>query len=174
MAGVSGAHFGRAKTDDIAPWGVTLGPGVACALRPRIGHTRHTTRIAGRAKQMDDHRTKGPTEGFRDDQGTRVGAPDQSAPRQHSDAPSDRPERHTGAGSEASEGVHNARGGAERREEDATGLSSQETGHSTREGSQRAGSEPLPEKGKQHRSGYGGAGGRPVTSSDDRQDPRRQ
>ena len=123
---------------------------------------------------MDEHRTKGSNEGFGDDQGTRVGAPDQETPRQHSDSPTGRPERQTGAGSEASEGMHNAKGEGERREDDATGLSSQETGRSAREGGRRSGSEPLTEEGEQHRSGYGGAGGQPVTSSDEREEPRRR
>jgi hypothetical protein len=121
---------------------------------------------------MDENRKKGAAEGLGDDQGTRVGAPDQSTPRQHSDAPTGRPERQTGAGSEASEGMHNAQGEGKRREDDATGLSSQETGRTEREGGQRTGSEPLPEEGKQHRSGYGGAGGKPVTSSDEREERR--
>ena len=75
-------------------------------------------------------------------------------------------------GSEASEGMHGAKGSGERREEDATSLSSQETGRSSREGGGRAGSEPLTEEGDQHRSGYGGAGGKPVTSSDQREGTR--
>ncbi|MEO7182381.1 MAG: hypothetical protein ABI141_16180, partial [Gemmatimonadaceae bacterium] len=98
----------------------------------------------------------------------------QSAPRQHSDSSSTRPERQTGAGSEASEGMHNAKeGGASRDEGEPTGLSSQETGHSTREGVKRVGSEPLTEDGQQHRSGYGGAGGAPVNSSDTREPHRK-
>jgi hypothetical protein len=123
---------------------------------------------------MDEQRSKGSTDGLGDDQGTRVGAPNQSgsAPRQHSDTPPDRPERHTGTGSEASEGMHNARQGGTRDESDATGLSGEETGRSGRAGGERAGSEPLPED-DQHRSGYGGSGGRPVNSSDTRE-PRRQ
>ena len=123
---------------------------------------------------MDENRSKGSAKGLGDDQGTRVGAPDQGTPRQHSEAPTGRPERQTGAGSEASEGMHNARGEGERREGDATGLSSQETGRTGREGGGRAGSEPLPEEGEQHRSGYGGAGGQPVTSSDEREGHRRR
>ena len=122
---------------------------------------------------MDEQRSKGSVDGLGDDQGTRVGAPDQggTAPRQHSDSPPDRPERHTGTGSEASEGMHNARQGGNRDETDATGLSGEETGRSSREGGKRAGSEPLPED-DQHRSGYGGSGGRPVNSSDTREPPR--
>jgi hypothetical protein len=106
-----------------------------------------------------------------DDQGTRVGAPDQSAsaPRQHSDGPSSRPERQTGSGSEASEGVHNAQQGGARAESDPTGLSGQDTGRATKGGGKRPGSEPLAENVDQHRSGYGGAGGAPVTSSDTRE-----
>jgi hypothetical protein len=119
---------------------------------------------------MSDHRSTGSTDGLGDDQGTRVGAPDQGgeAPRQHSDAPTGREPRQTGAGSEASEGMHDARQRGGREEEDATGLEDAETGRSGRGGAGRAGSEPLPEDA-QHRSGYGGAGGRPVSSSDARE-----
>ena len=62
--------------------------------------------------------------------------------KHRADAKTPRPERETGAGSEAV-------------------------------GGERADSEPLDESGDQHRSGYGGAGGRPVTSSDTRE-PRRK
>jgi hypothetical protein len=119
---------------------------------------------------MDEQRSKGSVDGLGDDQGTRVGAPDQgpSAPDQHSDAPTGRQSRQTGAGSEASEGMHNAQQGGDRPESDSTALSGQETGRSSRDGGKRAGSEPLPED-DQHRSGYGGAGGRPVNSSDTRE-----
>jgi hypothetical protein len=122
---------------------------------------------------MDEQRGKGSTDGLGDDQGTRVGAPDQSAnaPREHSDAPTGRPHRQTGAGSEATEGMHDAQQGGDRAEGDATGLADQETGRSVRDGAKRAGSEPLPED-DQHRSGYGGAGGKPVTSSDTREPNR--
>jgi hypothetical protein len=122
---------------------------------------------------MDEQRPKGSMDGLGDDQGTRVGAPDQSAstPRQHSDAPTGRSSRQTGVGSEASEGMHDAQQGGDRTEGDATGLSGQETGRSAREGGKRAGSEPLPED-DQHRSGYGGSGGRPVNSSDTREPDR--
>jgi hypothetical protein len=121
---------------------------------------------------MDEQRPRGSTDGLGDDQGTKVGAPNQGggAPEQHADAPPGRPQRQTGAGSEASEGMHNAKDGG-RPEGDPTGLSGEETGRSTREGSKRAGSEPLPED-DQHRSGYGGAGGRPVNSSDTREPKR--
>lgn len=119
---------------------------------------------------MDEQRSKGSTDGRGDDQGTRAGAPDQSAstPRQHSDAPTGRPQRQTGVGSEATEGIHDAQQGGDRSEGDATGLSDQEAGRSVRDGAKRAGSEPLPED-EQHRSGYGGSGGKPVSSSDKRE-----
>lgn len=120
---------------------------------------------------MDERRSKGSVDGLGDDQGTRVGEPDQganAAPRQHSDAPTGREQRQTGVGSEASEGMHGAQQGGNRPEGDSTALSGQETGRSAREGSTRAGSEPLPED-DQHRSGYGGSGGRPVNSSDTRE-----
>jgi hypothetical protein len=114
--------------------------------------------------------------GLGDDQGTRVGAPDQSlkGPERHSDTPPQRAERHTGSGSEASEGMHNAQQGGSRDESDPSGLTGQETGRGSRDGSQRAGSEPLAEGGDQHRSGYGGAGGTPVNSSDTREPPRKR
>jgi len=120
--------------------------------------------------------SRGSVDGLGDDQGTRVGAPDQSpsAPRQHSDSPPDRAERQTGAGSEASEGMHNAQQGGSRNESDSSGLAGQETGRSTRDSAKRAGSEPLAEEGDQHRSGYGGAGGNPVNSSDTREPTRKR
>jgi hypothetical protein len=70
--------------------------------------------------------------------------------------------------------MHNAQQEGARNESDPTGLSGQETGRSTREGSKRAGSEPLAEEGDQHRSGYGGAGGKPVESSDTREPTRKR
>ena len=122
---------------------------------------------------MDEQRPKGSTDGLGDDQGTRVGAPDQSgsAPRQHSDGPTGRPARQTGAGSEASEGMHDAQQEGHRGEGDRTGLAGQEAGGKARDGGTRAGSEPLAED-EQHRSGYGGSGGQPVNSSDTREPKR--
>jgi hypothetical protein len=75
-------------------------------------------------------------DGLGDGQGTRVGKPDQSdriAPAAHSDAPSQRPERQMGSGSEPTI--------ADRESE---------------------------EHDQEHRSGYGGKGGKPDTSSDKR------
>ena len=74
--------------------------------------------------------------GLGDDQGTRVGAPDKSpavTPAQHNDGPSEREERSTGAGREATKA-------------DPDGS----------------------EHDREHRSGYGGKGGKPDTSSDNR------
>jgi hypothetical protein len=60
--------------------------------------------------------------------------------------------RSTGAGSEATEGIHGA-----------------SPGHDTARGeSDRPGSEPMEGSEQQHVSGYGGAGGVPKTSSDQR------
>lgn len=114
--------------------------------------------------------------GLGDDQGTRVGAPDQSlkAPERHSDSPPQRAERHTGSGSEASEGIHNAQQGGARDESEPSGLTGQETGRSARDGGERAGSEPLAGRENEHRSGYGGAGGTPVNSSDTREPPKKR
>lgn len=78
--------------------------------------------------------------GFGDDQGTRVGAPDQeqASPAPHSDERPARPERTTGVGRE----MHPDK------------------------------SAPPELHSEQHRSGYGGKGGEPVTSSHDRKPPR--
>jgi hypothetical protein len=92
--------------------------------------------------------------------------------RSKADSPPAREERQTGTGSEASEGIHNAQQGGSRDEGDATGLAGRDPGRGT-QGGDRAGSEPLSEDGDQHRSGYGGAGGRPVNSSDTREPPRK-
>jgi hypothetical protein len=70
--------------------------------------------------------------------------------------------------------VHNAQQGGSRDPSDKTGLAGQETGRSGREGDDRAGSEPLAERSNEHRSGYGGAGGAPVNSSDTREPPRKR
>ena len=72
-------------------------------------------------------------EGLGDGQGTTVGKPDQATPAAHNDGPSDRPERSTGAGREAT-------------------VSDPES----------------EEHDSEHRSGYGGKGGAPDTSSEKR------
>ncbi len=73
----------------------------------------------------------------------------------------------TGAGGEASEGIHDmgthtARG--------RSGLDDRETGRSFRAGAERSGSEPLLGRTSLHVSGYGGRAGEPCTSSDQRED----
>jgi hypothetical protein len=119
---------------------------------------------------MGDQRGTRPDAGYGDDQGTRVGSPDQRASSGQADGEA-RPPRKTGTGSEASEGIHNARQEEGRDEEDRTGLTGKETGPGVREGGARAGSEPLAGEGDQHRSGYGGSGGAPVRSTDQRERP---
>ena len=71
--------------------------------------------------------------------------------------------RPTGAGGEAAEGIHGAKGG--RDEASKTSVNADDAGD------RKKGSEPL-NKGRttEHRSGYGGSGGAPVTSSDQRED----
>jgi hypothetical protein len=73
--------------------------------------------------------------------------------------------RPTGAGSEASEGIHGAKGG---RDEDAKSSVAKDRAA----GDRKKGSEPLDDANRttEHRSGYGGSGGAPVTSSDQRED----
>ena len=58
--------------------------------------------------------------------------------------------RPTGAGAEATEGIHNADG--DRSESDNTGLE----GKSKKPGADRAGSEPIESHDTEHRSKYGG------------------
>lgn len=98
--------------------------------------------------------------GLGDDQGTRVGRPDPS-PAAASEGDRAAGSRPTGAGSEATEGVHGTGG---RSEGDTSGVVADRN-----QGKQgRKGSEPLEERANEHRSGYGGKGGTPVTSSDQR------
>jgi hypothetical protein len=76
--------------------------------------------------------------------------------------------RPSGMGSEATEGVHGAGGRSEKDNSSVTA--------SRAEGSKdQKGSEPLEESTQQHRSGYGGSGGKPVASSDyhESNDPKR-
>ena len=124
-------------------------------------------------------------EGFGDDQGTRVGSPD-PAPGAGRDAAqpgqvseelrasspeqprADRGTGNTGMGAEGAEGVHGAR-------TDEIGepsvLENVDTGRTrpNEETVDRAGSEPLEGRTREHQSGYGGQGGRPKVSSDERQ-----
>ena len=72
--------------------------------------------------------------------------------------------RPTGAGREASEGIHGAKGG---RDESAKSSVAEDRSA----GDRKKGSEPLDEADRtdEPRSGYGGSAGSPVTSSDQRE-----
>lgn len=73
-----------------------------------------------------------------------------------------------GAGGEAAEGIHGAKTGG--RDESAESSVGATAGQGERG---QKGSEPLDEDRKQeHRSGYGGSGGKPVSSSDQREIPK--
>ncbi len=72
----------------------------------------------------------------------------------------------TGAGSEAAEGIH---GMGTHTASERSGLDDRETGRSFRAGAERSGSEPLLGRTSLHVSGYGGRGGEPRTSSDQRE-----
>ena len=80
----------------------------------------------------------------------------------HSDDHQGSAARPTGMGSEATEGVHGAGG---RNEKDKSSVTADRAAGSKN----RKGSEPLEDRSQQHRSGYGGSGGTPVTSSDERE-----
>ena len=103
-----------------------------------------------------------------DDQGTRVGSPDAGNASRRNDSSGA-----TGAGAEAAEGIHSADGG--RDPSDRSALESQPTGRADHSGREKGGhqeptgSEPLIDRETEHRSGYGGAAGRPMTSSDQRE-----
>ena len=72
--------------------------------------------------------------------------------------------RPTGAGGEAAEGIHGAKSD---RDESARSSVVEDTDPADR----KKGSEPLDkDRTTEHRSGYGGSGGKPVTSSDERED----
>lgn len=68
-------------------------------------------------------------------------------------AQSGTPERGSGAGAEAAQGVHSRQGGQSAPRTD-----------------DRSGSEPLEGRGREHKPSYGGEGGEPRTSSDQRED----
>ena len=119
-------------------------------------------------------------EGFGDDQGTRVGSPTPGSEGDAERQPShlskefsvsgtgdEESSRETGAGAEAAEGLHKARGG---QPEDRTALQDVDTGRSRFDEAtvERAGSEPI-RREREHKSGYGGEGGAPKTSSDRRE-----
>jgi hypothetical protein len=102
-----------------------------------------------------------------DDQGTRIGSPDAGSPSQRNQSSGA-----TGAGAEAAEGIHSADGS--RDPSDQSAIEGQPTGRGSQPASAsgdvaRSGSEPLVDRENEHRSGYGGAAGKPVKSSDQRE-----
>jgi hypothetical protein len=127
-----------------------------------------------------------PDGGFGDEGGTRVGRPDegaQAAPGTGTDVPSgvegsilegeesrrgmpasDRGS--TGAGAEAAEGMHGAKGKRDLRDRSGVEQAHGEPGRG--EGAGLSGSEPLRHRETEHKSGYGGEGAEPKTSSEDR------
>ena len=127
-----------------------------------------------------------PEPGFGDEQGTRVGRPD---PDESSAAPSTgtgvpvgeegsilegessrrgmtaSDSKSTGAGAEAAEGLHSAKGRSPN-EKSGTERAHGEPGRG--EGAGLSGSEPLRHRETEHKSGYGGEKGEPKTSSENR------
>lgn len=75
--------------------------------------------------------------------------------------------RALGTGSEAAEGIHGVGITADPGADSA--LDIRVTGVSSRDGAMRAGSEPLRDRALEHKSGYGGEGGAPRTSADQRE-----
>ena len=132
-------------------------------------------------------------EGFGDDGGTRVGRPDPAKGADVSTGPSSQPVkeglegavfeeeedgaenpnarnasgrgRPTGAGSEAAEGTHDAMHG----QGPSSRTSADQAAGGTAGDDARRGSEPLTGREREHESGYGGRGGSPRTSSDQRE-----
>ena len=128
-------------------------------------------------------------EGFGDDGGTRVGRPDN--PQRANAAPgtgtgADIPDAvegsildgeesrrgmtasdraNTGAGAEGAEGIHSAKG---RNEKERSGVEHAHGEPGRGEGAGLSGSEPLRHRETEHKSGYGGEGAEPKTSSDQR------
>jgi hypothetical protein len=127
-----------------------------------------------------------PEPGFGDEGGTRVGRPDPgrpgAAPSTGTGVPvgeegsilegeesrrgmtaSDRGS--TGAGAEAAEGLHSAKG---RAETERSGVERAHGEPGRGEGAGLSGSEPLRHRETEHKSGYGGEGAEPKTSSHER------
>lgn len=110
-----------------------------------------TDRDRAKGKIEGDMPSRGDRDPYGDDQGTRVGHP--STPHRDNAEPSGkagpRGEENdaTGAGNEAAAGIHGKNDGGS---------------------GQRPGSEPLEDRKDEHKPGYGGEGGAPRTSSDQR------
>ena len=134
--------------------------------------------MADRTEKRSDDADRGRT-GFGDDQGTRVGSPSPGGERDRSREPSHLSDslgekgtqeakgKPTGAGAEAAEGVHTT---DDREPSDRSALEDVDTGRTKFDEAtvQRAGSEPI-QREREHKSGYGGDGGAPKTSSDRRE-----
>lgn len=117
--------------------------------------------------------------GLGDDQGTRVGSPSPGSERDRTREPAHLSDslgekgtqeakgKPTGAGAEAAEGVHATQG---REPGDRSALEGVDTGRTKFDEAtvERAGSEPI-QREREHKSGYGGDGGAPKTSSDRRE-----
>ena len=71
----------------------------------------------------------------------------------------------TGAGAEASEGIHSTKG---KRPDERSGVEHAHGEPGRGEGAGLSGSEPLRHRETEHTSGYGGEGANPKTSSDQR------
>ena len=74
-------------------------------------------------------------------------------------------QKSTGAGAEAAEGMHAAGG---RDQQDKSALTNKSTGRSGSGDEERNASEPM-DRTKEHKGSYGGEGGSPRTSSDQRE-----
>lgn len=134
--------------------------------------------MSDRSEHRNDDAEAG-RKGFGDDQGTRIGSPTPGRERDEKREPAhlsesigesegERGGHHaTGAGAEAAEGEH-AR--SKRDPQDTSALEDVDTGRSRPDEAttERAGSEPLGRE-REHKSGYGGDGGVPKTSSDRRE-----
>lgn len=105
---------------------------------------------------MADRERRG-EEGYGDDQGTRVGTPSPSG----REGDQNERERGIGAGAEGARGMHEQGSGSETGPEGGLSAESGDV--------ERAGSEPLRGRQREHVSGYGGAADRPKTSSDQRE-----
>lgn len=77
----------------------------------------------------------------------------------------------TGMGSESAEGINDV---GTRPEGERSGLDDRAAGRSFRAGAERSGSEPLIDREWVHESGYGGKGGKPRASSDERESSERE
>jgi len=140
---------------------------------------------SGSRRGEEQSRGARPDGGFGDEGGTRVGRPDEgskAAPSTDTDVPSGvegsilegeesrrgvtASDRSTGAGAEAAEGLHGAQEDRHPGERSDVEQAHGEPGRG--EGAGLSGSEPLRHRETEHKSGYGGEGAKPKTSSEDR------